>query len=245
MLVAFDSGDAGDDNQRDDPLNPHGTNVSGIVAATAPGANLVVIDVFDSTPNVNDIIAGLNWVAGNSATYNIGAVNLSLGVAGVGNPPALVFNQIECPLSPASGMQAVIDVGVQPVVSSGNRARFLGIYQDGIADPACYPGAVSVERSTTPTSTWAAVSPSSTARTRRRPRTRSLALAIRSDSRPARSGSQDRFYRWRSVLPRHFASGSRCFRRLGGDARCHAKCDARGDSRRAAGPGHADHRHPE
>jgi hypothetical protein len=41
-------------------------------------------------------------------------------------------------------MSQVIANGVQPIASSGNNAQALGPYQDGIADPACYPGTVSV-----------------------------------------------------------------------------------------------------
>ncbi len=152
VLVAFDIGIA--DSRLDDPINvasgPHGTNVSGIVAAVAPSANLVVIDVTDgptgSALTQLNVLLGLNWVAGNAAIYNIGAVNLSLGVAGNGS---LFFNQIPCPGSSlASGLDQVLANGVQPIASAGNNAMALGfpvpVYQDGIADPACYPGAVGV-----------------------------------------------------------------------------------------------------
>ncbi len=146
VLVSLDLATEGDDLQRDADPNDHGTNVSGIAAATAPGANLVVLDVFDSDTRAADFLEGLNWVSGNAATYGIGAANMSWYVFGEGTPPALLFNQIECPLSPlSSGLQAVIDAGVQPVAAAGNFAAIIsGNYQDGITDPACYPGTVSV-----------------------------------------------------------------------------------------------------
>jgi hypothetical protein len=148
VSVAFDIGVS--DSRLDDPITiasgPHGTNVSGIVAKVAPSAKLVVIDVSDgptgSTITIPNILAALDWVAGNAATHNIGAVIPSLGVAGGGS---FFYNQVSCPGSSlASGMSQVIANGVQPIASSGNNAQALGPYQDGIADPACYPGTVSV-----------------------------------------------------------------------------------------------------
>lgn len=119
------------DGVRDDSVR-HGTNVSAIVRAVAPGARILALDVFSgSTAWSSHIIAALDWVVANRTTYAIGAVNLSLGGGSFTAP---------CPTdSMAVALQRVRDAGIVPLVASGNDG-----FTDRIASPACAPAAVSV-----------------------------------------------------------------------------------------------------
>src|SRR5262249_39348286 len=127
---------------RDD--NGHGTNVAGIVAGVAPGAAIIPIDVVtgSTTPFERDIAGGLDWVLANRAARNIRAVNLSLGrrrtyatSGGDGGPLGRDPFQWS--------FMALRQAGTVPVVASGNDAMASG-FHDGVAYPACLPGAVSV-----------------------------------------------------------------------------------------------------
>jgi hypothetical protein len=111
----------------------HGTNVAGIVLGVAPGAKIIALDVFrsDNLAYSSDILAALNWVIQNQATYNIVAVNMSLGGGGATAPCSSdVF---------ASGVANVRAAGIVPVISSGNNG-----FTNAISSPACVPAAVSV-----------------------------------------------------------------------------------------------------
>jgi serine protease AprX len=72
--------------------NGHGTHVSGIIAGNgvssrgkytgmAPEANIVAIKVLDreGSGNTSDVITALEWCVENQKTYNIRAINLSIG----------------------------------------------------------------------------------------------------------------------------------------------------------------------
>jgi subtilisin family serine protease len=111
----------------------HGTNVAGIVAGMAPGAKIEAIDIFNgSDAYASDIIAGINWVINNKSQYNIVAMNLSLGSS--------EKYTTECSSSWAATPFANARAsGVLPVVAAGN-----GGFSDGVASPACAPGAVRV-----------------------------------------------------------------------------------------------------
>lgn len=73
------------------PVADHGTHVAGIVGSTdpnigvAPGVDLIGLQVFTPRPggdpgaSQTDIEEALQWVLANRATYNIVAVNMSLG----------------------------------------------------------------------------------------------------------------------------------------------------------------------
>ena len=138
VVYAFDS--APDDNSLDD--DGHGSNVSGIIAKVAPQTKIIGIDTFrkirvngqwGSTAYDSDILAALNWTVNNAQTYNIKAVNLSLGVPGVKYTS-------ECSNSSYSTAFAnARAAGVVPVVASGNDG-----FADGISSPACVAGAVRV-----------------------------------------------------------------------------------------------------
>lgn len=138
VVYAFDS--APDDGSLDD--DGHGSNVSSIVAHVAPKAKLIGIDVFRKTRLQNqwgnmaydsDIIAAVNWVVNNAQTYNIKAINLSVGVLGK------KYTSECADSSYTSAFANARAAGVIPVVASGNDA-----YADGVSSPACAQGAVRV-----------------------------------------------------------------------------------------------------
>ncbi len=130
-MYAFDS--APDDGSLDD--NGHGSNVSAIVSKVATKTKIIGIDVFRSgSAYDSDILAGINWAVNNAKTYNIKAINLSLGI------PYGVKYKSECSNSSyATAFANARAAGVVPVVASGNDA-----FPDGISSPACVAGAVRV-----------------------------------------------------------------------------------------------------
>ncbi len=129
---------APDDGSLD--ANGHGTNVAGIVVGVAPSTDILALDIFDgNVAHDTDIVAAINFAIANQAAYNIRAMNLSLGdtshnttqCSGGSNPYVSAF---------ANALAA----GIMPVVAAGNRAIVSGSYVDGLANPACTPGAMSV-----------------------------------------------------------------------------------------------------
>lgn len=130
VVYSFDS--APDDGSLDD--NGHGSNVSAIVSKVATKTKIIGIDVFRSgSAYDSDIIAGINWAVNNAKTYNIKAINLSLGVPGV-------KYKSECSNSSyGTAFANARAAGVVPVVATGNDA-----FPDGISSPACVAGAVRV-----------------------------------------------------------------------------------------------------
>ena len=110
----------------------HGTNVAGITLGVAPGAEIAALDVFDGGgASDSDILAAVNWSIANQATYNIVAMNMSLGGGLTGS---------ECPDSPyTSAFDQARQSGILPVIASGNDAQ-----PTQMSSPACVPGAVRV-----------------------------------------------------------------------------------------------------
>jgi hypothetical protein len=119
------------DNRLDDP-DLHGTNVSGIVLGIAPDSRIAGLDVFnnDST-NSSIVLAAINWILSNRATYNIVAMNLSLGGDTFDAP--CTTGPYTTPFANARA------AGVLPIVASGNDGEL-----NRLATPSCAPGAVSV-----------------------------------------------------------------------------------------------------
>jgi uncharacterized repeat protein (TIGR01451 family) len=121
----------------------HGTNVAAIALGVASGAKLAMYDVFNgSGAATSDIIAAMNDIVMryNASTFNVAAVNLSLGdssshatqcgSSNVFNPAYSAFN---------APVQSLTNVGVVTVVAAGNSGS-----KSGLADPACVPGVISV-----------------------------------------------------------------------------------------------------
>ncbi|MDW3094140.1 MAG: S8 family serine peptidase [Gammaproteobacteria bacterium] len=123
-----------------DSLSDHGTRVAATVLGVAGDVNIIGLDVFeDSGPDAlapsSTIMQALQWVATNASTYNIAAVNLSLGGG--------LFSG-NCDSDFSAGFDAGIfstlqTLGVVPVVASGNDG-----VKTQISSPACYSDAVSV-----------------------------------------------------------------------------------------------------
>lgn len=128
--VAYAADFATEDHSRDD--NGHGTNVSAIVAGVATETDILALDVFrsDGTASSTDILTAMDWVVSNKSTYNIAAINMSLGSGGYTST---------CSTSFSSGVSAVRAAGVSVVVASGNNG-----YTNAISAPACSDGALSV-----------------------------------------------------------------------------------------------------
>jgi uncharacterized repeat protein (TIGR01451 family) len=111
----------------------HGTNVSAIALGVAPGAKLAMFNVFEgASASSGDIIAALDAIIDDRATYNIVAVNLSLGDG--------TSNSSQCGSSVfAEPLAATLSAGVQPVIAAGNNGS-----KTGLSDPACVSGVISV-----------------------------------------------------------------------------------------------------
>lgn len=113
--------------------NGHGTNVSGIVVGVAPDTRIAALDVFrtDGFAYSSDIIAAINWSIANKATYNIVAINMSLGGGGSTTPCS--SDIFATPISNARS------AGILSSIASGNE-----MFTNKISSPACVPAAVSV-----------------------------------------------------------------------------------------------------
>ena len=111
----------------------HGTNVSAIALGVAPGANLAMFDVFEgSNASISDVMTAMNTAISDQATYNIVAINMSLG--------DLSSNASPCTDSPlASAVTSASNAGIVTVAASGNSGS-----KTGLQMPACTPGIVSV-----------------------------------------------------------------------------------------------------
>jgi len=110
----------------------HGSNVAAIALAVATGAKVAALDVFSGTSASNaNVISAINWSIANRATYNIVALNMSLGDSvQYSSPCSGAF------LTPTNNARAA---GINVVAAAGNNA-----FTAGISAPACTPGIVSV-----------------------------------------------------------------------------------------------------
>jgi len=128
--VAFARDFATNDNSLDD--NGHGTNVSGIVLGVAPSTKILGLDVFNggSAPG-NAILSAIDWVISNRTTYNIVAMNMSLGSGSFASPCTSDYF--------ATAVANARSAGILAAVASGNNG-----FTSSIASPACVPAAISV-----------------------------------------------------------------------------------------------------
>jgi subtilisin family serine protease len=107
--------------------NGHGTHVAGIIAGNgadslgtragiAPSAHLVSLKVLDAQGRgvISSVIAALDWVVANKASYNVRVVNLSVGAAVTES-----FNTD--PLARAA--KRAVDAGVVVVTAAGNLGK--------------------------------------------------------------------------------------------------------------------------
>ena len=138
----------------------HGTHVAGIAAGAfasdaanapangvAPGANVIAVQVFSrfgdpectaagtTAPcilsSVADQISGLNWVFGQTGTFNIDAVNMSLG--GGNNATACDGD------SRKPAIDTLLAAGTATVISSGNNG-----FMNAVGAPGCISTAITV-----------------------------------------------------------------------------------------------------
>jgi subtilisin family serine protease len=112
----------------------HGTNVAGVVLGVAPGTRILGLDVFESNGLAysNAILAAINWCIAHKATYNIAAINMSLG--GGRHTAAIAPSD-----SFGVALTNAASAGIVVVVASGNDG-----YTDSISWPAAYANVVSV-----------------------------------------------------------------------------------------------------
>lgn len=124
----------------------HGTHVSGIIAAAnnnigvvgvAPGVKLLEVRVMGSNGgSVSDLIAALNWAAGNAIP-----TSSACGVVPKNIHPAQVMNMSlgnqsgACDSATAAALQAVHDAGITVVSAAGNDASQAAYSYPG----NCYP----------------------------------------------------------------------------------------------------------
>lgn len=133
---------ASGDGQLDD--DGHGTNVAAIVLGVAPDTRIIGLDVFNGQSAYDgDLLAALDWVLDNRSTYNIVAVNMSLGDSS--------YNTATCPSDTLSyAVTELKSAGIATVAASGNDAyafsQRTGKYDftDGLSSPACVPDAIAV-----------------------------------------------------------------------------------------------------
>ena len=114
--------------------NIHGTNVAAIVLAVAPSTKIASLNIFDANGwgMESDVIAAIDWAIQNKTTYNIVAINMSLG-DDTHNTEACTNDWSSAAISRATSS------GISVIAAAGNSG-----YTDGLPSPACSPDAISV-----------------------------------------------------------------------------------------------------
>ncbi|MDE3010440.1 MAG: S8 family serine peptidase [Pseudomonadota bacterium] len=114
----------------------HGTNVAAIVVGVAPASRIAFFSAFSGTSALSsDVIAGINTAISLRSTYNIVAINMSLGDGSINTSPCSSARTNPFVTPVADAMAA----GISVVAAAGNDAR-----SNSIASPACTPGVISV-----------------------------------------------------------------------------------------------------
>lgn|GEM_PF-2276873 len=118
----------------------HGTNVAAIVHGAAPDADLIGLNVFYWSEDddglrttVSSQIDALAWVASHAATYDIVAINMSIGGTPEGPATCNTISRFE----PIRSLWE--DHGILTVISSGNDGE-----PNAVASPGCISMAVTV-----------------------------------------------------------------------------------------------------
>ena len=120
-------------NSAFDKTDKHATNIAATIAKLAPGAKVLLLDVFSGDlASDADILEAMNWAITNQAKYNICAINMSLGATVKYSEPCS-GSKYEAPFA------ATRAAGIVPVVAAGNN-----YWVNGLSEPACAPSAVSV-----------------------------------------------------------------------------------------------------
>ncbi|NEO52094.1 MAG: S8 family serine peptidase [Okeania sp. SIO3B5] len=141
VVVAQDF--APDDGQDDD--DGHGTNVSAIVAGVAPETNIAALDVFEGGFYYDQyLISAFDWIIENRNTYNIEAINMSLG-----NDQKFTDPRADNGSALGQAIAEAKSAGILSIVASGNE-----YYTDGISSPAAFESAVSVGATYDSVGTW-------------------------------------------------------------------------------------------
>ncbi len=111
----------------------HGTNVSAIALGDAPSAKLAMFDVFNGgSASSVDVLNAMNTAISDQASYNIVAINLSLGDGS--------SNSTTCANSIfSSAVSSAGNAGITTVAAAGNSGS-----KSGLGNPACTPGVMSV-----------------------------------------------------------------------------------------------------
>ncbi len=132
-------------NSDNDPYDDqtHGTHVTGIVASDnatysgiASGAGIIALKVINSSGAATEtnILAAIDWCANHKDTYNIVAMNMSIGDGGQYNVAS------SCDAGAiGQSITAAKAAGIATFVSSGNNG-----FANGISYPACASDAISV-----------------------------------------------------------------------------------------------------
>jgi len=143
ILYSYDF--SGDNDSDAGDTRGHGSHVAGIIGSSdaahkgvAPGVGIVALKVFpdgSNTYNDTDLEEALRWVVSNHTTYDIVAVNLSLGE---GNWSSSQIERIY-----ADEISSLKSSGVTVVAAAGN--SFNGnASAEGLMSPAVLSGVVSV-----------------------------------------------------------------------------------------------------
>ncbi|WP_190295028.1 S8 family peptidase [Methyloversatilis sp. RAC08] len=129
VVAAYEA--AVEDNARD--ADGHGSKVAMTALAVAPQSSIVAIDVFEPEGAFDsDVIEGMDWAISQRATYNIVALNLSLGDT--------QQNASACTLTPyVAAVRRARNAGLVVVIAAGNDS-----HTAGVAEPACVANAVAV-----------------------------------------------------------------------------------------------------
>ncbi len=113
-------------------MTNHGTNVAAIALGVAPGARLAMFDVFNGgSASFADLLAAMNSAITLKSTYNIVAINLSLGDAST--------HPTNCSSVFTSAVSNARSAGILTVAAAGNSGA-----KSGLAEPGCVAGVVSV-----------------------------------------------------------------------------------------------------